>query len=64
MSLRRELIFINGKDETDRIVSYSYRANKCDIVFRNSNKSYSYNIDRVKIVKTAVSEDKAYNIFI
>jgi len=63
MSLRRELIFINGKDETDRIVSYSYRANKCDIVFRNSNKSYSYNADKVKIVKTAVSEDKAYNIF-
>src|SRR5690606_15505799 len=35
----------------------------CDIVFRNSNKLYSYNINRVRIIKTAISDDKAYSIF-
>jgi superfamily I DNA and/or RNA helicase len=63
MSLRRELIYINGKDETDRIVSYSYHANKCVIVFKNNIKPYSYNSSNVKIIKTAISEEKSYNIF-
>jgi len=63
MPLKRQLIYINGKDETGRVVSYFYRGNKCVIVFKNSDKEYEYNSDRVRIVRTAISEDKAYNIF-
>ncbi|WP_118196906.1 AAA domain-containing protein [Albibacterium indicum] len=63
MPLQRELIYINGKDETGRVVSYSYQAKKCVIAFRNSDKPYLYNADKVKIVKTAISEDEAFNIF-
>lgn len=63
MSLKRHLIYIDGKDETNRIVSYSHHGNKCVIVFKNNDKEYAYNSDRVRIVQTAISEDKAYNIF-
>jgi len=63
MPLKRELIYIDGKDETDRIVSYSYRDNKCVVVFKNNNTEYSYGRNRAKIVKTAISDDKSHNIF-
>jgi superfamily I DNA and/or RNA helicase len=63
MLLKRELIYIDGKDETDRVVSYSYRGDKCVIVFKNTDKEYSYNRNKVKIVKTAISDNKAHNIF-
>ena len=55
MPLKRELIYIDGKDETDRVVSYSYRGNKCAIIFKNNNTEYSYSRNRAKIVKTAIS---------
>ncbi|QEH40626.1 AAA domain-containing protein [Chitinophaga sp. XS-30] len=63
MSLKRELIYIDGKDETNRIVSYSYRDDKCVIVFKNNGKPYSYNTKRIKVVRTAISDDKSCNIF-
>jgi len=63
MPLKRELIYIDGKDETDRIVSYSYRDDKCVIIFKNNDKEYSYSRDRAKIVKTAIYDDKTYNTF-
>ncbi|WP_346316545.1 AAA domain-containing protein [Chitinophaga sp. YIM B06452] len=62
MSLKKELIYIDGKDETDRVVSYSYRNNKCVIVFKNNDTPYSYNITRVKIVRTGIS-NRACDIF-
>ena len=63
MPLKRELIYIDGKDETDRIVSYSYCGDKCVIVFKNNNKEFSYGRNRARIVKTAISDDKAHDIF-
>ncbi|MDR1347757.1 MAG: hypothetical protein LBJ63_04905, partial [Prevotellaceae bacterium] len=63
MPLKRELIYIDGKDETDRVVSYSYRGDKCAIIFKKNNTEYSYSRNRAKIVKTAISDDKAYDIF-
>jgi len=63
MPLKRELIYIDGKDETDRIASYSYRGDKCVIVFKNNNKEFSYGLNRARIVKTAISDDKSHNIF-
>ncbi|MGL4956437.1 MAG: hypothetical protein ACRC9X_04600, partial [Bacteroidales bacterium] len=61
--MRKEHIYINEKDETDNISSYSFRNSKCIITFNNSDKEYSYDQNKVKIVKTAISDDKAYNIF-
>ena len=63
MSLKRELIYIDGKDETNRIASYSYLKDKCVIIFKNNNTPYSYSRNRAKIVRTAISEDKPYNVF-
>jgi len=63
MSLKKELIYIDGKDETDRVASYSYHGNKCVIVFKNRSTEYSYNRSKIKIVKTAISDDKTYSIF-
>lgn len=63
MSLRRELIYIDKKDETDRIDHYSYKDDKICIVFKNNNKEFYYNRNRAKVVKTGLSSDKAFNVF-
>lgn len=63
MSLKRELIYIDEKDETDRIAQYSYKGDKICIVFKNGNKEFFYNKTRARIVRTAVSSDKAFNVF-
>lgn len=63
MPLKRELIYINGKDETDRITSCSYSGDKCVIVFKSNSKPYSYNTEKVKIIHSGVTNNNAYNIF-
>lgn len=63
MSLKRELIYIDGQDVTDRIDRYSYKGDRCVVVFKNNNKEFSYSNNRAKIVRTAVSGDEAFNVF-
>jgi hypothetical protein len=63
MSLKRELIYIDEKDETDRIEKYSFKGDRCVVVFKNNSKEFSYSKKRAKIVRTAVSGDKAFNVF-
>jgi len=63
MSLKRELIYIDDQDVTDKIEKYSYKGDRCVVVFKNSNKEFSYSRNRAKIVRTAVSGDKAFNVF-
>src|SRR5690606_19557492 len=55
--------YIDEKDETDRIAQYSYKGDKCVIVFKNSTKEFSYSKNRARIVRTAVSGDKAFSVF-
>jgi KaiC/GvpD/RAD55 family RecA-like ATPase len=63
MSLNRELIYIDDKDETDRIEKYSYKGDRCVIVYKNNSKEFSFGKNRAKIVRTALSGDKAFNVF-
>ena len=63
MSLKRELIYIDEKDETGRIAEYSYQGDKIRIVFKNMDKEFFYSRTRARIVRTAVSNDKAFNVF-
>jgi superfamily I DNA and/or RNA helicase len=63
MSIKRELIYIDEKDETDRVAQYFYRGEKCVIVFKNSNKEFAYSKDRARIVRTAVTGDASFNVF-
>lgn len=63
MSLKRELIYIDKKDETDRIAEYSYKGDKISIVFKNTNKEFLYSRARARIVRTAVSNDNAFYVF-
>lgn len=63
MPLKRELIYIDEKDETDRIEKYSYKSDRCLIIFKNNKKEFSYGKSRIRIVRTAVSGDKAFNVF-
>jgi len=63
MSLKRELIYIDEQDVTDRIEKYWYKGDRCVVIFKNSNKEFSYSKNRAKIVRTAVSGDKAFNVF-
>jgi hypothetical protein len=63
MSLKRELIYIDEKDVTDKIAHYAYRGDKCVIVFKNDSREFSYSKNRAKIVRTAISGDKAFSVF-
>ncbi len=63
MSLKRELVYIDEKDETYRIEKYSYKGDRCVVVFKNNNKEFSYSKNRARIVRTAVSGDKAFSVF-
>ena len=63
MSLKRELIYIDEKDETDRVEKYSYKDDRCVVVFKNNNKEFSYSKTRARIVRTAVSGEKAFSVF-
>ena len=46
MDTSRHLILINGEDKTDSIVSCQPHGNKCDVVYNNSTRTYSYNIEK------------------
>lgn len=63
MSVKRELIYIDEKDETDRVEKYSFKGDRCIIVFKNNEKEFSYSKNRAKIIRTALSGDNAYNVF-
>lgn len=63
MSLNRELIYIDEKDVTNSVEKYAYKGDRCIVVFKNSNKEFSYGKNRAKIVRTALSGDEAFNVF-
>lgn len=63
MALKRKLIYIDEKDVTDKIEKYSYEGDRCVIVFKNNSQEFSYGKNKVKIVKTALSGDKAFVLF-
>ncbi|MGK4791527.1 AAA domain-containing protein [Elizabethkingia anophelis] len=62
-TLKKNAIYIDGKDKTDEIKSYSFLDSKCVVVYKSSNKSYSYPQSRIKIVKSAIQSQKAENVF-
>lgn len=61
--LNSQAIYIDGKDRTDEIESYSFVGGKCMVVYRSNGKSYSYHQDKVQIVKSAIQSQKAESIF-
>lgn len=40
--LKSQASYIDGKDRTDEIESYSFEGGKCVVVYKNNGKSYSY----------------------
>ncbi|HWZ04181.1 MAG TPA: AAA domain-containing protein, partial [Mucilaginibacter sp.] len=63
MPLKRELIFIDGVNKTDEIHFFSYRDDKYVIIYKNKDKEYSYNRNRVEIVKSAISDNEPNSVF-
>lgn len=62
-TFRKEAIYIDGKDRTDEIESYSFEGNKCVVVYKSSGKAYSYPQHRIKMVRSALQSERARNIF-
>jgi len=56
-------IYIDGKDKTNEIESYSFEGNKCAVVYKGSGKAYSYPQHRIKMVRSAIQSERARNIF-
>ena len=68
MPLKEELIYIDGNNRTNDIVSYrfigvGYLKDKCAIKYKNIEKEYFYIANKVKIVKSAINSEKSSNIF-
>jgi len=61
--LPKEAIYIDGRDKTSDIQSYSFVGEKCIVAFKSSHKKYTYNKDRVQIIKSALQSKKAETIF-
>lgn len=61
--LKDQAIYIDDKNRTDEIGSYSFEGNKCVVVYKSSCKAYSYPKSRIKIVRSAIQSERAINIF-
>ena len=62
-TFRKEAIYIDGKDRTDEIESYSFEGNTYVVVYKSSGKAYSYPQHRIKMVRSAIQSERAGNIF-
>jgi superfamily I DNA and/or RNA helicase len=51
MDTRKQILIVNGKDKSDSVSSFHFANGKCDIVYSNSPKAYSYNSSNVKLLK-------------
>lgn len=63
ISQKNELIYIDGHDRTDSVLSYSFVGNRCFVTFKNSPKPYAYATSKIKIVKSAIDTEKSKNLF-
>lgn len=61
--MKKELIYIDGKNKTEEIKSYEINGDKCIVIYRKSDKGYTYNINKVQIVKSAIKSKNAENVF-
>lgn len=63
LTFKKKAIYIDGKDRTDEIESYSFEGGKCMVTYKTNGKAYSYPQSRIKIVKSAIQSQKAGDIF-
>ena len=61
--LKNQALYIDGKDRTDEVESYSMEAGKYVVNYKNNGKSYSYPSSRIEIVKSAIQSQKAGDLF-
>ena len=54
----RSLIIVNGKDRTDSVVSCKYVGSKCNIVYDNSTKVFSFINMGFSFTETAAGRSK------
>lgn len=69
MSLKKELIYIDGNNKTNDIVSCRFidigsMKDKYAIKYKNNDTEYFYNANKVKIVKSAINSEKSNNLFL
>lgn len=62
-TIRKEAIYIDGKERTAEIESYSFEGNTFIVVYKSSGKAYSYPQHRIKMVRSAIQSERAGNIF-
>ncbi|MBV5314104.1 MAG: AAA family ATPase [Prolixibacteraceae bacterium] len=68
MPLKQELIYIDGNNKTDDIVScrfigVGFNKDKYSIKYKSNNTEYLYSANKVKIVKSAINSEKSNNLF-
>lgn len=63
MPIHQQLLYIDNEDVTDKVASYSFKNDRCIVVFKNSEKEFSYGRNRAKVVRTALSGKAALNVF-
>lgn len=51
------LIIVKGQDKTDSIASYTFRGEKCDIVYKSSPRVFCYNRSNIQILKQVQTID-------
>jgi len=63
MPLRREQVYIDDTDLTEKIASYHFQDDKVVVKYKTSDKPYIFGRKRVRIVPTGVSSEEAFDVF-
>lgn len=69
MALKKEMIYIDGNNKTNDIVScrfigIGFMKDKYVVKYKNNDTEYFYSANKVKIVKSAISSEKSNNLFL
>ena len=51
MEVTNQLVIVNGTDKTKSITSFQFVSGKCNIVYSNSPRIYSYNSRNIRVLK-------------
>ena len=57
------MILIKGENKTNSVESYAFHADKCDVVFHNSEKVFHYNAANVKLLRAIGTIDPKTVVF-
>lgn len=61
--IKKQAVYIEGKDRTDEIESYIFEGGKYKITYKSNGKTYNYHPDKIEIIKSAIQSEGTDQVF-